>query len=600
MTTKALIARQARWAEVLSRYNFRIMYRLGALNQADALTRWELDTDALRSVKSSLRTQTLLKPEQVDPRIQLELTTDQALCALEVNASLDLIDDLLQANRTSETLQDLRQKAQDSTDSWDIDNGLLKHHGRLVVADEQELRTRLIAEAYGQMSTAHPGRNKTRKLLGARYYWPRMTTDIDRFVRNCDSCRRADVPRDKTPGLLRPLPIPARPWQHISMDFHELPGDRKGYDMALIIVDRFAKRTFSIPCFKNIDAKESARLFLHYVYRIYGPPDSIVSDRGPQFVSAFWKEFTGILGIKLKLSTAYHPQTDGQTEIANQYLDQRLRPFVNYFQDNWAELLPVMDYAQAALPHDSTGYAPIQLEMGYTPRTSFDWEPVTDGLQSARNTLSRDEARKYTERLQDAWERAWKNLERSQQAMAKQANKHRRELDFDVGDYVWVTKKNWKTNRPSRKLGYQMAGPYEVLERVGNAYRLRLPDSIQVHPIFSPDKLRKAAIDPLPGQKNEPPLPIQVNGNEEWEVDEILASRLVRGTLKYQVSWKGYDPDPTWYPAWNFVGSPQLIQQFHTDYPDKPGPPKYLNEWLTCWKNDIEPEEHYDKNAVKA
>ena len=328
------------------------------------------------------------------------------------------------------------------------------------------------------MSTAHPGRNKTRKLLGARYYWPRMTTDIDRFVRNCDSCRRADVPRDKTPGLLRPLPIPARPWQHISMDFHELPVDRKGYDMALIIVDRFAKRTFSIPCFKNIDAKESARLFIHYVYRIYGPPDSIVSDRGPQFVSAFWKEFTGILGIKLKLSTAYHPQTDGQTEIANQYLDQRLRPFVNYFQDNWAELLPVMDYAQATLPHDSTGYAPIQLEMGYMPRTSFDWEPVTDGLQSARNTLSRDEARKYTERLQDAWERARKNLERSQQAMAKQANKHRRELDFDVGDYVWVTTKNWKTNRPSRKLGYQMAGPYEVLERVGNAYRLWLPNSI--------------------------------------------------------------------------------------------------------------------------
>jgi hypothetical protein len=247
--------------------------------------------------------------------------------------------------------------------------------------------------------------------------------------------------------------------------------------MVLVIIDRFAKRTLSIPCFKNVNAKETAWLFTHYVYRIYRPLDTIVSDRGPQFISAFWKEFTGILGIKLKLSTAYHPQTDGQTKIANQYLDQRLRPFVNHFQDNWAELLPLMDYAQATLPHDSTGYAPIQLEMGYLPRTSFDWDQ-TDGLRTARETLSRDEARKHTEQLQDAWELARKNLERSQLTMTKQANKYRREPDFDVGDKVWVTTKNWKTDRPSRKLDYQMAGPYEILERVGNAYKVKLLDAI--------------------------------------------------------------------------------------------------------------------------
>jgi transposase InsO family protein len=156
------------------------------------------------------------------------------------------------------------------------------------------------------------------------------------------------------------------------MDFHELPKDRNGYDAVWILVDRFGKRTFSIPCKKTITAKEAAQLYIHYIYRIYGPPDTIVSDRGPQFISAFWKEFTCILGIKLKLSTACHPQTDGQTEIVNQYLDQRLRPFVNYFQDNWAELLPIMDYANATLPHSSTRFAPIELEMGYRPRTSFD------------------------------------------------------------------------------------------------------------------------------------------------------------------------------------------------------------------------------------
>ena len=287
MTTKVLTARQARWAEVLSRYNFQIMYRPGVRNQVDALTRREQDSDASQDAKSSLRMQILLKPEQIDPQVQLELATDQVLGTLETDSGLDLVDDLLRTNRTAESLKDLREEAWNPKSVWTLKNGLLKYQGRLMVADEPGLRTRLIAEAHGQVSTAHPGKSKTRKLLCTRYYWPGMTADIDRFVRNCDSCQRSKIPRDKTPGLLKPLPIPDRPWQHISMDFHELPTDRNGYNMVLVLVDRFGKRTISIPCFKNINAKETARLYIQYVYRTYRPLDTVVSDRGPQFVSAF-------------------------------------------------------------------------------------------------------------------------------------------------------------------------------------------------------------------------------------------------------------------------------------------------------------------------
>jgi hypothetical protein len=114
-----------------------------------------------------------------------------------------------------------------------------------------------------------------------------MTADIDRYVRNCEDCRRSTILQDKTLRLLKPLLIPERPWQHVSIDFHELLRDRNGYDTVFVNVDRLGKRVISIPCKKTITAKEAARLYITYIYRIYGPPDTIISDRGPQFTSAF-------------------------------------------------------------------------------------------------------------------------------------------------------------------------------------------------------------------------------------------------------------------------------------------------------------------------
>jgi transposase InsO family protein len=178
------------------------------------------------------------------------------------------------------------------------------------------------------------------------------------------------------------------------MDFKSFPKDKFGHDMIFVVIDRLGKRAYSIPCYKTTTAKDMARLFITYIWRTHGPPDTIVSDRGPQFISEFWNELCRILGIKLKLSTANHAPTDGQTEIMNQYIDQRLRPFVNYYQDNWSELLPMIDYAQATLPHESTGLSPFQIEFGYEPRTSFDWnrpkEPATP-----RERLNRDEALRF-------------------------------------------------------------------------------------------------------------------------------------------------------------------------------------------------------------
>jgi len=496
MTTKELTSRQARWAELLSRYNFKLMYRAGKANaRADALSRREDDVQKQNTVKREHRTQALLPTDKIDPRILEELQLapieapkplaepgstretgletptsfpepgseneagpEGASAAVEQEYdSIQLTDRILQENRVSPDLAELRTKAQhESEGTWQLRDGLLLRYSKLYVTDGEvtpgmPLRTAIIREAHDQPLSGHPGRSKLRQLLQARYYWPNQGKDIDQYCANCHTCRRAHVPRDKKPGLLHPLPVPERPWQHITVDFKHCPESKAGHNMIALFVDRLGKRPITIPVRDTITAKQLVPLFLLHVVRHVGIPDTIVSDRGPQFVSDFWHEFCTRVGTKLKLSTANHPQTDGQTEIVNQYFDQRLRPYVNYYQDDWDEWVAIVDYQQSSLWHETTGQSPFMTEKGYEARTSFDWEtPVS--ASTPKEQLNRDEAKALVSRIHSSWEAAQGNMARAQERYTKQANKHRREVDFTVGDKVWITTKHWKTDRPSHKL----------------------------------------------------------------------------------------------------------------------------------------------------
>ena len=185
-------------------------------------------------------------------------------------------------------------------------------------------------------------------------------------------------------------------------------------------------------------------------------------------------------------------------EIVNQYLDQKLQPFVNYFQDNQAKLLPIIDYAHATLLYDTTRFAPIQIEMGYLLRTSFDWDRPIE-LQTIYKKLSYKEAQQYVKRLEQAQKVACKNIEKVQQLIERIANKYQQEPNFDIGDSMQVTTKNWKIDQPSCKLDYQMAGLYLIFKKVGNSYRVNLLETIKVYLVFLLDKLQKASKDLLLG-----------------------------------------------------------------------------------------------------
>ena len=611
MSTKQLNQRQARWAEVLAEFYFSIAYRPGTKNiLADTLSRREQDVIPQEALSKSSRTQALLRNNQLDPEIVQQLPEVIAPVnpglvppstptpSIGGHIPLDLIDRILTLNKESPSLSDDRSKALRGDPGWCTQEGLTIYQGRLIVPEDENLRTQLIRFVHTSIDTAHPGKTKTLQLLAPYYYWKELRSNVATYVANCFACRSATVPRDRTPGFLHPLPIPQRPWQHLTMDYKSFPRDKEGFDMLFVVIDRLSKQSYSIPCHKTITARGMAELFLKYIWCREGYPDSIVSDRGPQFISSFWAEVCRILGIKIKLSTAFHPQTDGQTEIMNQYIDQRLRPFVNHYQDNWSSLIPMMDYAQLSLPHESIGMSPFELLKGYRPRTTWDWSKPPEPPSTAREKLNQEQAIGFAKRMHDAWNTAKSCMAHAQQKKERDINKHRRAIDFEVGEKVWVKTANWKTDRPSKKLSEQMAGPWEILAKEGHSFRLLLPNSMKIHPVFPAANLRRDPDNPLPGQANKSPSPIILAADDEYEVEEVVAVKLSRGTLKYKAKWTGADEDPEFYPASDFKYSPQLLRRFHLTNPERPGPPANLDKWLNAWVDGVDNYDHLDGDKV--
>ena len=615
MTKRLLNTRQARWTGLLSNYNFAIQYRPGRENVlADALSRKAEDLHTQKDIKDASRTQVMLKPSMLSPEVLEELrqmltaasaTPELTVGALEPTSELQgwlLVERILQLNRDPETpsLKACRALVGKDSGHWTVKEGegLLLMDGRVVVPAEENLRTRIIQEVHGQQPLAHPGRNKTAKIIKGQYYWQGLTGDVEQYIRNCHTCRRAQKPRDATPGELRPLPIPIRPWQFIAMDFMALPKDRHGFDAVWVVICRLSKRPVSVPCHKTVTARDMAWMFFRYVFPYFGFPDEIVSDRGAQFISGFWNELCKIAGVRISLSTAGHPQTDGQTEVMNQYLQQRLRVLVNEYADNWSDLLPAADFAQACLPSEATGLSPFEIEQGRKPRMSYDWSKRTTKFDDTRDKLNRKDAQAMISQIHDAWRIASGQMAVAQRRYTRAANRSRRPDDLAVGDLVWVSTKGWRSPTQS-KLSMPWDGPYKIKAAgLGGTWVVDLPPSRRVHNTFNPSRLRKASDDPLPGQRATPPPPIEYTDGPEFEVDKVIQSRIYRRKLQYRVDWLGYDKDPEWYDAEAFKHAPAALQAFHDAHPAAEGPPKNLRLWLDAAAADEEPPARDDDNAA--
>lgn len=492
---------QAKWTTKLMGLDFEIQYKPGHQNKAaDALSR-QMTFNAMSVIQSPVW-------EQVDTAVQHDE----------------------QLNRIK--LEVLQQH--DSHPGFSVYRGRLYYEGRIVIPKGSDLIPTLIAEFHSSNVGGHSGLLRTYKRMAAVVYWRGMMRDIQDFISKCDTCQRNKYLTLAPAGLLQPLPVPQRVWDEVSMDFITGLPRAHGKDTILVVVDRFTKYAHFLALSHPFSAKDVAQLFIDHVVKLHGFPQSIVSDRDQLFMSNFWSELLRQSGTKLKFSTAYHPQTDGQSEVVNRCLETYLRCFCGDKPFYWPKWLAWAEYWFNTSYNASSNMTPFKALYGRDPPVLFRGDtypcrvPEVQAMTQERDLLL-DSLRQ--------------NLLKAQQRMKTQADKGRREVQFQIGDWVYLKVQPYRfkslARKRNEKLSPRFYGPYQILEKIGAvAYKLQLPDSCRIHPVFHVALLKKAT-PPSVAPQDIPPL-MQPDWELKAEPADVLALRYdSSGEAEVLVHWHG-------------------------------------------------------------
>ena len=247
--------------------------------------------------------------------------------------------------------------------------------------------------------------------------------------------------------MLKPLPILSRPWIDITLDFVTGLPISNGYNAILMVVDCLTKERHYIPCTTDENGtttEATAQLLLQNIWKLHGLPSSLTLDRGPQFISGVWKNLCKILGISANLSISFHPETDGQSEIANQEMEKHFRTFVNYQQNDWVDKLPMAEFAANNNDSLSTRLSPFFASRGLHPRMSFDVVYLSD--TTTRERINKKKAIDISKAMQLIWKYTQESLTKAQTSQSNQAKKHRKKVSYDIGDKMWLSTKNISTD----------------------------------------------------------------------------------------------------------------------------------------------------------
>ncbi|GJT54198.1 ty3-gypsy retrotransposon protein [Tanacetum coccineum] len=429
---------QFKWLPKLLGYDYEIVYKKGSENVvADALSRVDSSGELLQMSVSSVSSGVW---DKVKDSWKNDLDIQNLIKSLEHHS--------YKGNKYSWTGE------------------ILKRKGKVVVGNDLELRKELVQHFHDEAIGGHSGAHVTMKKLGSLFYWKGLKKMVKQMVRDCDVCQRQKPDLSAYPGLIQPLPIPERIWKEISMDFIEKLPTSHGKSVILVVVDRLSKYGHFIPLAHPFTASQVAQVFLDQVYKLHGLPESIV---------------------KLKLSTAYHPQTDGQTEVVNRSLGCYLRCMCGEKPKEWVKWLPLAEFWYNTNYHTSTKTTPYEAVYCQTPPIHVPYIPGDSRVEEVDRTLqAREEAIKVLKF----------HLKRSQDRMRNQANKHRTDRQFEVDDWVYLKLQPHRQvsirQGQHHKLSSKYYGPFKVAERIGEvAYRLKLPSSSQIHPVFHISQLKK-------------------------------------------------------------------------------------------------------------
>ncbi len=424
-------------------------------------------------------------------------------------------------------------------------------------------------EFHDSVYSGHLGVNKTLHIMERYFWWPNMVKTIGSFVSTCVSCQRNKQPSTKPAGLLQPLDVPGRPWASVSTDFISgLPVTKSGFDAIVVFVDRLTKYVHVVPTTTRCTAKMWTNLFVVHVFANHGMVDEVIFDRGPQFAGKFNEHLAERLGIKWKLSTAYHPQTDGQTERTNRTIEDMLRHFVSPATDDWDQYLPEIQFAINNAWQESVRNTPFYLNYGFHPKT-----PLAAILPKGRELASKNPASaKYSLHMQQTLAKAKRCMLDAQQRQKHYYNGRHKPSDFLVGNLVLLATKflNLRTGG-TKKLWPRWVGPFMITTRIGSmAYRLELPGSMRsIHNVFHVSLIKEYKSD---GRTQPPPAPDIIGDLPEFTVQKILKHRhVVRGRqdrLEFLVSWTGYgDEHNTWEEELNLENAPGLVAAYWRKQP---------------------------------